>query len=252
MADTSSRPFLETRAGFDRLGPPMLAFVAGFVDSCSYLGLFGLFTAQVTGSFVVAGAQLARAEGGVIVKLLAIPIYILGVVLATLVIRWCRRNRRSPLGVVLVFDAVLLAGFLVAGWSGGPFLGADQAASIATATFALAAMGAQSALVRLLFKGMGPTTFMTGNTTQFGIDVTEWALAWLALRRSPSDAGAAQAAAEAAGRAGRVLSLLGGFLAGAASGALGFALLGFTSVVVAIAVTLLAGLWALALRAEAG
>jgi hypothetical protein len=30
------------------------------VDSCTFLALFGLFIAQLTGSFVAAGAQIAR------------------------------------------------------------------------------------------------------------------------------------------------------------------------------------------------
>lgn len=37
---------------------PLLSFVAGYVDGCTYLALFGLFVAQVTGSFVLTGAQL--------------------------------------------------------------------------------------------------------------------------------------------------------------------------------------------------
>ena len=38
--------------------PMLLSFVAGYVDSYTYLALFGLFAAQVTGSFVIAGAEL--------------------------------------------------------------------------------------------------------------------------------------------------------------------------------------------------
>jgi uncharacterized membrane protein YoaK (UPF0700 family) len=38
----------------------MLAAVAGFVDACTYLGLFGFFVAQVTGSYVLAGARPGR------------------------------------------------------------------------------------------------------------------------------------------------------------------------------------------------
>ena len=34
----------------------LLSFVAGYVDSCTFLA-FGLFVAQVTGSFVLIGAQ---------------------------------------------------------------------------------------------------------------------------------------------------------------------------------------------------
>jgi uncharacterized membrane protein YoaK (UPF0700 family) len=38
------------------LMPVLLSFVAGYLDSYTYLSLFGLFAAQVTGSFVIAGA----------------------------------------------------------------------------------------------------------------------------------------------------------------------------------------------------
>ena len=45
--------------------PPLLSFVAGYVDSITFLALFGFFAAQVTGSFVVAAATIrfARATG---------------------------------------------------------------------------------------------------------------------------------------------------------------------------------------------
>ena len=32
--------------------PVVLSVVAGYVDSCTYLGLFGVFVAQATGTFV--------------------------------------------------------------------------------------------------------------------------------------------------------------------------------------------------------
>jgi uncharacterized membrane protein YoaK (UPF0700 family) len=40
----------------------VLSIVAGYVDSCTYLGLFGVFVAQLTGSFVLAGMQFIRSE----------------------------------------------------------------------------------------------------------------------------------------------------------------------------------------------
>ena len=38
--------------------PPLLSFTAGFIDSFTVLALFGLFVAQVTGSFVLAAAAM--------------------------------------------------------------------------------------------------------------------------------------------------------------------------------------------------
>ena len=41
-----------------RTVPVVLGFTAGYVDGCTFVTLFGLFVAQVTGSFVIAGAIL--------------------------------------------------------------------------------------------------------------------------------------------------------------------------------------------------
>ena len=51
---------------------PLLSFVAGYVDGCTYLALFGLFIAQVTGSFVLTDAQLVTPSPGILVKLVGI------------------------------------------------------------------------------------------------------------------------------------------------------------------------------------
>ena len=57
--------------------PALLSFVAGYVDSIIFLGLFGIFVAQTTGSFVLAGTQFVSQEHGLAVKLLGSPIFFL-------------------------------------------------------------------------------------------------------------------------------------------------------------------------------
>ena len=37
----------------------VLAAIAGYVDTLSFVALFGLFTAHVTGNFVLIGAETA-------------------------------------------------------------------------------------------------------------------------------------------------------------------------------------------------
>lgn len=57
--------------------PPFLSFVAGYVDSCTFLALFGGFVAQVTGSFVLAGVQLVMPHPGIVIKVVGIPVFFL-------------------------------------------------------------------------------------------------------------------------------------------------------------------------------
>ena len=68
---------LTTREGVPRIIPPLLSFTAGFLDSFTFLALYGLFVAQVTGSFVLAAAAIVTNEQGALTKLLAIPVFLL-------------------------------------------------------------------------------------------------------------------------------------------------------------------------------
>lgn len=64
-----------------------LSFIAGFVDTVGFIALFGLFTAHVTGNFVMLGAGIAGESAGALAKLLALPAFILTVAAVTLVVR---------------------------------------------------------------------------------------------------------------------------------------------------------------------
>ena len=59
-----------------------LGFTAGYVDTVGFVALFGLFTAHVTGNFVLIGSELAQPSHGVLIKFLAFPAFILAVALA--------------------------------------------------------------------------------------------------------------------------------------------------------------------------
>jgi uncharacterized membrane protein YoaK (UPF0700 family) len=48
--------------------PALLSFNGGFVDTASFVGLQGLFTAHVTGNFVTLAATLVSGPHGVIAK----------------------------------------------------------------------------------------------------------------------------------------------------------------------------------------
>ncbi len=64
----------------ERLVLLILAFVAGFIDTATFVGADGLFSAHITGNFVVFASQLfSEHDSGVYVKLLTFPFFALGV-----------------------------------------------------------------------------------------------------------------------------------------------------------------------------
>jgi len=214
--------------------PVLLSFLAGYVDSCTFLALFGLFVAQVTGSFVLAGTLFVTHHHGVVIKIMAIPAFFLAGVATTVIVRRLARGR-AALPTTLGLEAALLAGLLACWLRGGPFTDPDAPAAVLASLFGLLAMGMQSALVRLM--GYPSTNVMTTNTTQLAIDVAELAMAWRARRRSPADA---TIAAEYAGVRDR-LAVLGpivlGFLAGTIAGAVAYVGLDLWCVLVAVVAT---------------
>ena len=82
-----------------RTVPVVLGFVGGYVDGCTFVALFGLFVAQVTGSFVIAGAAVVMHEHGALLKVLAIPVFLVGAVVTTAVVSVARYAgwRASPI-----------------------------------------------------------------------------------------------------------------------------------------------------------
>jgi uncharacterized membrane protein YoaK (UPF0700 family) len=60
-----------------------------------YLALFGLFVAQVTGSFVLAGAQFVAHDPGAVVKVVGIPVLFLAGVATTVIVSRAERSGRD-------------------------------------------------------------------------------------------------------------------------------------------------------------
>jgi uncharacterized membrane protein YoaK (UPF0700 family) len=221
----------------------LLSAVAGCVDSCTFLGVFGLFVAQVTGSFVVAGAQFVAHEPGFLVKVLGIPFFLLGGIVTTLVVAVARGRGQATYGWTLGLEALLLTCFLLIGVSASPFRSPNGIAELATAFFGLSAMGVQSAQVRLVLKGVPSTNVMTTNTTLIAIETTEIALAWWRLRTSRADSDEIARFTAARGRLMQLVSIALGFLAGTVLGAITYQAVGFWSLGLPTAVVILLALW---------
>lgn len=209
----------------DTLRGPLLAAIAGFVDTVTFVGLHGLFAAHVTGNFVLIGAALVLGTGGIAAKLATFPVFMLAVLAA----RLASRRTARPARRLLLAKTALLAAFAILAVTLGPFADPDGWRLILAAAFAVAAMGVQNALMRIAYPGIAPTTIMTGNTTGLMLDLADRL------------AGVADAPARA--RLARLGWTIGGFALGCAAGAAGYAVFGFAALLapVAVQLALLAG-----------
>src|ERR1700675_4168507 len=111
METTMTEVSLPSEAPLPKAMPILLCFVAGYVDSYTYLALFGLFAAQVTGSFVIAGAELVTHDYGIAGKLLAIVAFLVAAAITAALIGLARNTGRTALPLMLALEAALLAVF---------------------------------------------------------------------------------------------------------------------------------------------
>ena len=226
-----------------RLAPALLGFVAGYVDIFTFLGLFGLFVAQVTGSFVTAGAELVTHDESITGKVLAVVAFLLAAAISAALIRFVRRRRREPLPIMLGLETALLAIFCVIILAGPPVTSAADRSGILAGMFAAMAMGMQAVIVRLLMRGVPQTNVMTGNLTQIGIETADLVSAWLQCVREPDDHEHRRELAAVRARLFTVLAVALGFLAGAACGAVSYAKAGLAGAPIAVVIVVGLALW---------
>jgi uncharacterized membrane protein YoaK (UPF0700 family) len=213
----------------------LFAFAAGVVDACTYLGLFGLFVAQVTGSFVIVGAQLVSLDPSAMIRTLAIPVFFLAGFIAALLVGLAAKAR-TALVWALAAEIVLIGGFVAVGRLGAPFDSPNAPLALAASVLGLTAMGLQSALVRLLMRGISSTNVMTTNTTQAALDLAHWLAAAHRARKAPEDEEAVAERREARARWAKLWPALAGFLVGAIIGAAIFMQVGFWAPLLSVAV----------------
>ncbi|KVR04100.1 hypothetical protein WK11_15945 [Burkholderia ubonensis] len=196
----------------------ILAAVAGFVDTLSFVALFGLFTAHVTGNFVLIGAGIAGFGQGILMKLSVFPAFVCGVVASNLIARsLSARPAWQGARALHAVQAVLLLGFCAAGVWATPITQPDSLPALLAGIVGTFAMGVQNAHPRVIPRAGVPNTVMTGNVTQAILDVVDLL--------SAGTADSVRATARA--RFGKMLPAIVAFAFGAASGALGFRHAGF-------------------------
>jgi uncharacterized membrane protein YoaK (UPF0700 family) len=145
-----------------------------------------------------------------------------------------RERPRAALAWSFVVECILLIGLLASSVAGMPFRDPDAPDAIIALMFGMTAMGAQSAIVRLLMRGMPSTNVMTTNTTMLAINVAEILLGFIE-RRKAGPIGDLTADYTQARREFAVLLPLGlGFLGGTALGAIAYIKVGLLCVLLVV------------------
>jgi len=202
----------------------MFSFVAGYVDVVGFIALSGLFTAHVTGNFVMIGVGLAGKSSALLAKLLALPVFVAAVAATRLAESGLVRTGRTPVPHLLLAEFILLLGFMATGLHASPIENPSAPMAIVAGMLGVAAMGIQNGLSRTVLASLGPTTIMTGNTTQIIIDLVDLPFAE-GTRRG-----------ELLTRLGKMAPAVCGFAAGAILGALALSEISMWSLLVPLVV----------------
>jgi uncharacterized membrane protein YoaK (UPF0700 family) len=145
----------------------LLSFIAGYCDTATFVAADHIFSAHVTGNFIVFAYQLVNHTAAYSwIKLITLPVFIISVVSGG----WIA-TKASGRYLLLLSEGVLLT------FSGLAALAYQMSAypvwmMYTVVMFIVFAMGLQNAFGKLFSKEThGPTTMMTGNVTQAALDI---------------------------------------------------------------------------------
>ncbi len=166
MAETPAKPADLWLAAYGRRLSLALATTAGFSDAFGYLRLHGILTSHVTGNLAFMAIGIARGDPHILMKFLAVPIFVFWVTCASFVI-----TRRGPEFFSALKAGILLEiGFLCLGsiaiFAMPPAQSPDDASAVVLGTLLLGAMGTQNALTRKSLPQLPSTTAMTTNISE--------------------------------------------------------------------------------------
>jgi uncharacterized membrane protein YoaK (UPF0700 family) len=188
--------------------PCVLSVIAGLTDTIGFLSLNGLFTAHITGNFVILSAHLIHHNPVVLSYLLAVPVFMLVLLFTRLFATALERMGVATLRPLLLLQWLLLLAFLVLCVGGGAQLNRHPALGVVSGMFGVAAMAVQNALIQIALTNIPSTAVMTTNVSHFMLAVGDLLVGGDAGRR-----------AKARKRIVQLLPVIIGFLLGCALGA---------------------------------
>lgn len=153
--------------------PVMLTTVGGAIDTIGFVGLLGFFTNHVTGNLVMAGGGLIEGGAGLWIKLGALPVFLLTVIFTKRAINITSANK-PILSNLLYAEVAFLLAFLASAIYFGPFEEAGTLEVAFTGFLGLTAFAIRNTAGKTVMGKMKPTLLMTGNTTQLGIDLSDY------------------------------------------------------------------------------
>jgi uncharacterized membrane protein YoaK (UPF0700 family) len=152
-----------------RLITLILGTIAGYCDTVTFTSANGLLSAHITGNFILFAGRLIRTSDLISwVRLLAFPVFVLSVITGG----WIAR-RPQPRRTLLLIEGLVLC---IAGMTAF-LLKLNNPLYYDTFMYPIAlaivfAMGLQNTYGKLFTADVyGPTTAMTGNVTQWAIDM---------------------------------------------------------------------------------
>ncbi|WP_426667422.1 YoaK family protein [Mucilaginibacter sp. McL0603] len=193
----------------------LLSFVAGFCDTVTFVAAGELFSAHVTGNFIVFAYDIIKhANAGAWQKLLTFPVFILAVMTGGRISR-----KWTNMYILLILEGILL---LISGLMALALKNVNDTTQwqvLLIAMIIVVALGFQNTFGKLFNKATyGLTTIMTGNVTQASLDFIK------VVTVRPFDA-------DAWGSLKKLLFLIVGFLFGCLFGALMAAKVGLCAVI---------------------
>jgi len=151
----------------------ILTAIAGYCDTLTFVAADRIFSAHVTGNFIVFAYQLIKgAAGDDWVKLLTFPIFIFSVMTGG----WISAKFVNKHLLLLCEGVILMGAGIIAYLLGYIDNGAVTWPMYLVTMLVVFAMGLQNAYGKLFPKDtFGPTTMMTGNVTQLALDL-KWVI----------------------------------------------------------------------------
>ncbi|MRX67601.1 Uncharacterized membrane protein YoaK, UPF0700 family [Flavobacterium resistens] len=146
----------------------LLTMIAGYCDTVTFVAADSIFSAHVTGNFIVFAYQIIKGSDiNAWIKLLTFPVFIIAVITGGR-IALKATNRYTILfweGAILILSGIAFSVF--------SYLNSISEWIIySVAMTTVFAMGLQNAFGKLYAKEThGPTTMMTGNVTQASLDL---------------------------------------------------------------------------------